>query len=189
MRIYFTCSARGLDEYGKNYELIFQTIKDLGHSHIDDYHVDANPTKVYSGSDEVKEKLYQEAMDHIKRCDVMVLEVSKHSLTMGYLMRQALDIGKPVIALHVAGRAPVFALGINDDKLQLIEYKEDMLKEELKEALDFASGKIDTRFNFFISPKHQNYLDWVSKKKRIPRAVYLRRLIEEDMKKNKDYEE
>jgi hypothetical protein len=46
---------------------------------------------------------------------------------------------------------------------------------------------IDTRFNFFISPKIGNFLDWIAKKKKLPRAVYLRKLIEDDMDKNKEY--
>jgi hypothetical protein len=55
-------------------------------------------------------------------------------------------------------------------------------------VFDYLSDTQDVRFNFFISPQIGNYLDWVSKNKRIPRAVYLRRLIEEDMKNNKEYE-
>ena len=61
------------------------------------------------------------------------------------------------------------------------------VEEALKLALDYASDQMDTRFNFFISPKHGNYLDWISKNKKVPRAVYLRRLIEKDMDENKEY--
>ena len=56
-------------------------------------------------------------------------------------------------------------------------------------ALDYVSSAQDVRFNFFISPTIGLYLDWISKNKRIPRAVYLRKLIEEEMRENKEYKE
>jgi hypothetical protein len=70
----------------------------------------------------------------------------------------------------------------------LFEY-EDLaeLGKEIPMLLDFASDQQDTRFNFFISPKHQNYLDWIAKYKKVPRSVYLRELIETDMANNSEF--
>jgi hypothetical protein len=83
-------------------------------------------------------------------------------------------------------RDPIFLRGRQEEKLLILSYNNKNLEEVLESAVDYASEQQDTRFNFFISPQIGNYLDWVAKQKRVPRAVYLRRLIEEDMKKNQD---
>lgn len=188
MKVYFTCSARGTKTYGDLYRKIFDAVEQLGHDHVDDYSEDSDPDKVYESDHEGQVTLYKEAIAHIKESDIVLLEVSVHSLTMGFLMQKALELGKPVIAMYLSQHAPVFANGIENDKLQLVEYSEATLQTILQEEFTFAAGQVDTRFNFFISPKIGMYLDSVSKKKRIPRAVYLRRLIEEDMR-NSGYED
>jgi len=75
-----------------------------------------------------------------------------------------------------------------NERLIAIKYdvKSD-LKKLLGEAIEYAAEKQDVRFNFFVSPEIQQYLDWVAKYKRTPRAVYLRELLERDMKENKDW--
>lgn len=188
MKIYFTCSARGMEEYGENYKMIYNVVLKLGHQHVDDYKTESDPLKVYHYSDTESVELYKRTVASMNRCDIVLLEVSKHSLTMGYLIQRSLELGKPVIALHVNGKAPVFVSGIQEDKLQVVEYDLNSLDKVLNSAIIYASELMDTRFNFFISPKIGNYLDWVAKKKKLPRAVYLRRLIEEDMKQNEEYQ-
>lgn len=187
MRIYFTCSARGEEEFGKSYLAIFNAIKDLGHSHVFDYREDNDPNKIYASDHEYKVKMYREHIKNIRTCDALVIEVSTHSLSMGYLIKEALEVGKPVIALHLRDHEPAFVMGIENDKLQVVEYNLDNIKTVLTDAIDFAREQSDIRFNFFISPSISNYLDWIAKNRRIPRSVYLRRLIEADMKQSEDY--
>jgi len=71
----------------------------------------------------------------------------------------------------------------------ILTYALDAGKPVVANALDYVSSAQDVRFNFFISPEIGRFLDWVSKKRRLPRAVYLRKLIEEDMRNNKEYNE
>ena len=75
------------------------------------------------------------------------------------------------------------------DLLLLAPYNDGNLETVLADALDYASSHQDVRFNFFISPAIGNYLDWISKEKKIPRSVYLRNLIEKDMEENEEYHE
>ncbi len=187
MKIYFTASIRGKQQFGKYYQTIYKKIEEIGHTLLDD--VIIQPSDPFSHEDDRKENvtIFQKATKFIKACDVVILEVSVHSLSMGYVMRQALDAGKPVIALYLAGNIPYFAMEIEDEKLQVLEYTEENLGKALQSALDYAQEKVDTRFNFFIPASMMNYLDTVSQKEKIPRSVYLRRLIEKDMRKNKEY--
>ncbi|OGV95620.1 hypothetical protein A2W24_07020 [Microgenomates group bacterium RBG_16_45_19] len=188
MKVYFTASARGKRSFGKYYKEIYETIADLGNRNVDDLLFKIDASDLYHGSHEDQVKLYKSALEHIQNSDVVVLELSVHSLSMGCVMHKALDIGKPVIALFLSKHEPYFALGIDDEKLQVVEYDGNNLRKQLKLAFKYSEEQMDTRFNFFISPKIGAYLDWVSRIKRVPRAVYLRKLILDDMKHESDYE-
>ena len=187
MKIYFTASARGLSQLKTSYKDIYDSIDKLGHSNIDKFIPDIYQRSKNSSVNDEQAKLFGKHMNKIKSADVVVLEISINSLSIGYVLQKALEIGKPVIALYLRGHDPFFATGIDNEKLQVIEYSEDNILETLKHAINYAQDKQDTRFNFFISPKHQNYLDWISKTRKIPRSVYLRDLIESDMNDNREY--
>jgi len=187
MKVYFTCSARGTQNFSNLYQKIFDTILKLGNEHTSNYTKESDPGEIYGYSHEERVALYEQAIRDLKRSDVILLEVSTHSLSMGYLMQTALNLGKPVIALYSKDHKPAFAAGIEDDKLQVIEYSKNNLTEVIEESIEFAQSKMDVRFNFFISPAIGNYLDWISKEKKIPRSVYLRSLIEKDMNNSDEY--
>lgn len=137
-------------------------------------------------------ELYAKKMSQwLKQSDVVVVETTIPLLGAGYEIAVALQLGKPVICLYRPDgkNTPHVLRGLESDKLQVIGYNDKNLEEALNLALSYATEQMDTRFNFFVSPSIVNYLDWVSKKKRLPRAVYLRRLIEEDMRNSKEYNE
>lgn len=121
---------------------------------------------------------------------MVVGEVSYPSVSVGYLISMALDLGKPTILLYKGKSEPNLLSSLVSDKLQVLNYNSKAeLEKELSSSIDYASQQADVRFNFFISPQIGLYLDWISKNKRVPRAVYLRRLIEEDMRSNTEYNE
>lgn len=134
------------------------------------------------------EAWYKEITQQVRSADAVFVEISYPStVNVGHILTYALDNGKPVVALYNSGREPFFLRGRVDDKLVLLEYTDSDVEEVVTTALDYVSSSQDVRFNFFISPAIGRYLDWVARKKRIPRAVYLRKLIENEIKDNKDY--
>ena len=189
MKVFFLSTPRGMDKLGDNYQKIYDSISKLGYENVSNFIVEVEPEAFYKGAEEDRVKHYKQMVDDVKRSDVVVFETSTNSLAVGHMVNLALSMGKPVVALYVKDNMPYFLSGLVDDKLQLLEYKNDNIQELLGEALNYATGQADTRFNFFVSPSIVNYLDWVSQQRRIPRAVYLRRIIEDDMRSNKDYNE
>lgn len=187
MKVYYTASARGLKSFQNQYKKIYDSIEKLGHKNLDDLVFNINETDFYGGTHSEQTKLYERTIKLIKKSDVVVLEVSVPSLSMGYVLHKALELSKPVIVLYQPGNAPFFLQGVENDKLQVIEYLDEDLENTLKDAVEYATGMSDVRFNFFISPAIGNYLDWISKEKKIPRSVYLRGLIEKDMEDNDEY--
>ena len=191
MKIHFFGSLSGNEIKTGNrvhYERIVDVIEELGYEIVTRHYVTKKVDEVLRENPAQHEEYFRKMVDWIKKADVIVAEVTKPEIGTGYEVSMAINyFNKPVIALYTSGRnSPIF-IGQKSDKLQHLEYRIDNIKDVLKIALDDAKDQMDVRFNFFISPKIGAYLDWISKNRKLPRAVYLRKLIEEDMAKG-DYE-
>lgn len=183
MKIYFSASLRAKNTYKKNFDLIHQFIEDLGYAHTSDFMIKARPEEFYNRKAEDFLGIYKNLTSQIKKADICVFEISSPSLGTGYCVDLALQTGKPVVLLYLKGSNPMFFKGIKSDRLQLYEYKIKDLREVLEDAIKTAKDSIDIRFTFFITPKIVRFLSFISKKKKIPRAVFLRQLLEESMQK------
>jgi len=188
MKVYFNASPRFKKENSVLLNQIYSKIEDLGYKQTSNFIKSVDVSEFYNLDENAVSDFYKKTLKSLKSADIVVLETSTPSFAVGYLVSQALNLSKPVIALHLKGNEPFFIQGSESEKLQIVEYTKDSMESDLKVALDYASDQQDTRFNFFISPKIANYLDWVAKSKRLPRAVYLRRLIEEHLENNEEYQ-
>lgn len=189
MKIYFIASSRLVGAnpklYTKMYNFLSEECKMVSDRVMK--WIKGGVKDISQASLTVKKGNYLQSIESVKKADVVVMEVSGHSMSMGYLISKALEMNKPVVALHKKEHTPNFIKGINDPKLLISEYDEDNLEEIVKKALKTANSLIDVRFNFFVNSKILNYLDWVSQHKMIPRSVFLRNLIEHEMKKDKEF--
>lgn len=183
MKIYFSSSLRAKKLYKKNFELIYKLIEKLGHKHTSDFLIKSDPEKFYKLGSGDFSQFYKKLTSQIKKADVCVFEVSLHSLGIGYCVNLAIEIGKPVILLYLKGENPVFFKGIKSERVQIYEYEPKQLKDVLTDALQVAKEMIDIRFTFFITPEIIRFLNFISKKNKIPRAVYIRSLLDEAIKK------
>ena len=187
MKIYFTASISGKEKYLSNYKMIIEALKNLDVQILSNHVLITDREDIEKVSPEDERKFYDKVNEWINQSDIVIAEVSHQSTSIGHEITHAFSKNKPVILLHVEDKSPILFKGIKSDRLQLIEYHVEDLESQLKKAINFASDNQDTRFNFFISPEHQNYLDWIAKHRKIPRSVFLRRLIEEHMEDNPDY--
>jgi hypothetical protein len=189
MKIYFVASSRLVAAEPKLYSKIYSYLVAEGKMVSDKVMkwVKVGVKDMSGAPLKVKKENYIQSVDSVKKADVVVMEVSGHSMSMGYLISKALEMNKPVIALHKKEHVPVFINGIGDPKLIISEYIEEDVEEVIEKALKKASGLIDVRFNFFVNPKILSYLDWVAQKRMLPRSVFLRNLIEREMKKDKEF--
>ncbi len=187
MKIYFIGSISGRAQYEENYKKIVEIFEKLDVEVLNESVLDIDFKQIEDVSFEEEAEYYEQVNDWINQADVVLAEVSHQSTSVGHEITLALSKNKPVVAISAKEEYPIIFKGIKNDRLQLIKYALDNLEKKLSAALKTASEVQDTRFNFFISPQHQNYLDWIAKNRKIPRSVFLRRLIDEHMKKNKDY--
>ena len=181
MKIYFTASARGKNLYGESYKKIFYLIEKLGHKNLDDLVLKIDPKEFYLGDQRDRENLYNRAMIKIRNADMVVLEVSIPSLSMGFVMEKSLARGKPVVALYSDGLNPYFADGIRDKRLQVLPYTLGDISDTLKFAIEEAEELMESRFTMILSPEEKKYLDKIAKTGKT-RSEYIRDLIAKDMK-------
>lgn len=189
MKIYFVASSRLVDANPKLYSKMYLYLANEGKMVSDKVMawIKKGVKDISAASLAAKKENYLLSLESVKKADIIVMEVSGHSMSMGYLVSKALEMNKPVVALHKKEHVPSFITGIDDPKLIIAEYNEENVEQIIKDALKKASCLIDVRFNFFVSPKILNYLDWVAQKRMLPRSVFLRDLIEKEMKKDKEF--
>jgi len=189
VKVYFGSSPRTKEKYPESIRSIFEKIKKMGYVHTSDWVYKISPEEFYALSDKEMEKHHKEMMASIKRADICVFEVSVHSLSVGYLVNFSLETGKTVVVVSKNNSSLFLFKNINSDRLITVTYSDSNLDEKIGEALESASKGVDVRFNFFVSSKILAYLDWIAKTKRVPRSVFLRNLIEREMKKDKGFRE
>lgn len=188
MKIYFSASISHINHYRNNYIAIVKALEKLGHNVIAEHVLKKKTKSDYEKqSDQESLSIQRKMTAWKKQADMCVFEVSSPSLGIGQEIAFALSNKKQVIALHISGTKPHVLRDEGEESLFLVEYSLDKLEEILEEYIDYAKEHADTRFNFFISPEIQSYLDWVARYRRTPRAVYLRELLEKDIRENKDW--
>ena len=191
MKIYFVASIAAAQNPNIDYSYITKVLRDMGHSVQDDHIVNVSLGYIEGGNKQTYKEHYKKILKWMKAADVIVAEVSfPSSINIGHEITLAREYEKPVLALYTKGKSPMMLEGNVDEKFILEEYditKKESLKGILEEKLEKLISLNDIRFNFFITPKMSRFLDWVSRERMIPKAVFLRRKIEEEMEKSKDF--
>ena len=189
MNIYFIASPRAIvndkvlfkkiyDHLAKDNRMLSNLVLEVDNNNVDSF---------YSASHEQRIAHYKRTIQAVKDADIVVVDVSLHSMSMGFIVNKALELGKPVTVIHPKDNPPYFFSGIESDRLIVVGYKSDNVLSVVDGAIKTAKSLMDVRFNFFVNQKHLNYLDYVAKNRMIPRSVFLRDLIEREIKKDKSY--
>ncbi len=188
MKIYFSVSFSNLnDEIRQNSLRILENLEAMGHTVLNKEFFTEIKQPYHQQTEEESIKAQKKITKMKKSADIVMFEVSKPTVAIGQELNLALSLNKPVIALYANDTAPHILRDEGGDLLILSQYKPSTLPNVVKDAIDFAAENQEVRFNFFISPAIGNYLDWIASNKKIPRSVYLRNLILQDMKKNAEY--
>lgn len=190
MKAYFSASVHGRSVYKDQYKRIIDTLKKCGYDVFAEHVMETDAEGIDRQSNQEIKDVYKNLINRIKKSDLVVAEVSTPSVSVGHEITEAINLSKPVILLHSdSGNRAMLLEGMSDAKVQNISYFDNDLVNLLEGAIEEAKKLIDVRFNFFVSPKILAYLDWVAQKRMIPRSVFLRNLIEREMKKDKEFKE
>lgn len=182
MRAYFTASIVGRKYHLTNYQKISDILKSKDVDASDNHVLNVSEKDIQMQTKAERLKFHRTLEDAINSSDFLIAETSFPSISVGYEISMALDRGKPVLILYSEGDAPALFAFHENEKIVCEKYTAETLPAIITDFLHFVRGEADTRFTFFISSKQASYLAKMGKKHRVPKSVYLRSLIDTDMK-------
>ena len=178
MKVFFTASRQGKQYFDFYYQQILSFLDKEGYENINKEYLQKNYKMI---SHSIQHKIL---VERIHKAEICIFECSFQSFTVGYLIEKALELDKPVVGLYLEDHIPDFLIGLESEKLHIVEYTKDNLFDLLKTSILKASFLTDKRFNFFINSNLLAYLNKISKKLGVTKSTFIRNLIEEHKKNN-----
>lgn len=182
MTAYFTASIVGKKHYLTNYLAIIAAIEKRNITVQADHIIKTTEEQIRLETKEERDAFHSQLQTWIKGCSFMVVEATFPSISVGYEISLALHYKKPVLVLYSEGDPPSLLSEHLEDKIVCEKYSNDSITKLIDDFLNYISDTTDSRFTFFITPEISRHLEQMSKDKRLPKSVYLRHLIERDMK-------
>jgi hypothetical protein len=186
MIVHFTTSKQDIKVEYENIAKIAGVVKGLGHTFAREWWDDEY--KRAQTGDAVSEldwkKINEENMGALARADVVIIEATGKTFSVGFQLANAIQQKKPTLVLTKNNSlSGTFGSGISSDFVRFANYDND---EDIAKAIgDFLrDNTIDTkdmRFNFFINRPIYNYLRWASFKTGKTKAEILRELVEREI--------
>lgn len=183
MKIYFGASVSGKKRYLLEYQTIVEALRQLGHEVVYGDFFDTSVEKVLHQTHEEKIHVHEQLGKMKLESDIVVIETSFRSFALGQEIAHAFRIGKPVLALYTNGQMPHFILSDSGDRLIVMEYALETVKEVMKEGIAYLNPKETKRFTMNLEASYVDYLDRISREKHVSRSDYLRNLLMQDMQK------
>lgn len=182
MKTYFTASIVGKRHHLQNYKKIIDILKEKKCEVISDHIIKTTENQLSKVTKEERINFQKQLERWIVGSDCMVVETTFPSISVGYEISLAVSRGKPVLMLYSEGEPPSLLTHFKEETVMCEHYTEATLEGIIDDFLAYVKGVNDTRFTFFITSKIAAFLDKVSKQEKIPKSVYLRRLIKREMK-------
>lgn len=183
MLVYFTASIAGKKHYLDNYQKIIDLLIEKKCEVISDHIIKSTELQVRMETKEDRLKFHKQLEKWIASANFMVAETSFPSISVGYEISLAQHMNKPVLILYSAGNPPTLLTHHQDEKVICEKYSRFTLPDIIDDFLNYVQGTNDSRFTFFITSEIASFLDKTAKREKLPKSVYLRKLIEQDMEK------
>lgn len=183
MKVFFTASVSAKEKYLREYLNVINYLSVKGYDVKFNHIVESTESQIQHQAKEETLKFHSNVETWIKNCDFMVADTSHPSVSVGYEISLALRVGKPVLVFYGAGGPPSLLAAYKDEQLVAEHYTENTYKNTIDNFIKFISSKNDLRFTFFITPAIATFLDEIVVKEKTPKSVYIRKLIEEDIRK------
>lgn len=192
MKCMFIGSIRAKAQYVNAYIAIVEALKKNGCSVTADHVIKVSQAELGKMTKSENMNFHKNILKNLKNAEIVVAECSHQSLSVGYLLSYAVEQGKPTIVFY-SSDAPepnLFPTLTSFEKLFFVKYESiNDLKKLVGDYLEYAKEQLDTRFNFFVSPRIERYLSWISKNRKLPRSVFLRKLIDDAISRDKEYKD
>jgi len=181
MKILFEFSRGGLKEHRSAFELLRASIVAGGHVLTNDLVQDSTPNP-----DVLPDDIYSRLRKAVVEADCIIIEGSVVSLSLGFVLTEAIHAGKPVLFLIHANSLTQRNRFISSIRSKLVTYKNYRTDEELTSFLRTFlrhHNYIKTRFNLVLSNELNSYITIHSREKNISKTEYITQILEEYRRK------
>jgi len=190
MKVCFACSTSELVVRKDTYRRICVLIKEMGHNITRDWLEEAIQiveNKAVNTLD--REDVYNKVLGSILASDVMIIEGTVTSFSVGHQVTLALSKNKPTLFLvkksvgkkHSKSKDS-FLAGITSPLLRVVEYDDSNLADILNDFLNNGGGRPIVKFNIVLTKEIENYLNWASFTHKLNKSEFIRNLILKHMK-------
>lgn len=196
MKVCFACSTSELATRKDTYRKICTLIKEMGHSITRDWleeAIEIVENKAVGTLD--REDVYNKVLGSILVSDVMVIEGTVASFSVGHQVTLALSKNKPTLFLikksagKKHGKKDSFLAGISSPLLTVVEYDDSNLADILNDFLNNNGGRPIVKFNIVLTKEIESYLNWASFTHKLNKSEFIRNLILKHMKdEDKQYQ-
>lgn len=188
MYIHFACLVDGNQQY---FQRIVNEISKLGHTLVTYHYLKRTIKEIENESPEESQDFHTKFISWMKKSDIIVYEITKNDINAGYEVSHALSMNKPVIILYEKGKCqiPYVFKGIESDLLQMVEYEIEEIDYYISEAITYATKSLNVRYNLFLTPRQNYFLDRIAKRRLLSKSSIIRDLIDKEMLKEKDISE
>jgi len=182
MRAYFTASIVGKKDYLDEYTHILTILEENGIEIIENI-IHNNAKRIENETVDQRIEIQKKLEKNILEADFVVVEASFPSISVGYEISLSLHRGKPTLVLYTSDHHPSLIANSDEDKLVCEQYTKQTVDSIIEDSIKYVESINESRFTFYISSELAAHLDKSAKKTCVPKAVYLRSLIKEDMEK------
>lgn len=189
MKIFFIASIAGKSDFLNNYKKIINITEKSGHKVVFD-HVLKDTCDMKDLKLKKKYRQYSKNIHAlINESDAIIAEISYPSIMVGYLLNYSLRQRKNVLCLYQKNPHRIL-VGDSSKLLRLKKYNPNQEKKLINTIKDFLSNlknnTLHIRFNLMLDETTDRTLEKQSKKVKISKADYIRKLIEENVENGLD---
>jgi hypothetical protein len=166
MTLFYAASFLGKERYEKYYQMVLTAIK-------------AAKVKLIAPDPNcAREVYYDEVHRGMEKADAAVVEISQEDFLLGREITLAVQNKKPVLALSVYED---FSAKITSPYFFGAKYSERNIEEIIADFIHRAQNRqYSVRFNLFLSPAQEMYLERAGRVSGLNKSEYLRMLIDKD---------
>lgn len=190
MKVHFMGSPGGDKDL---YRRIIATLGHLGYDVVTHHILSRTQEQVAREQEREAAAYVKRSQSWVSEADVVIFEATRPTISLGFEIAFAVQSRKPTIVLYHEKRvdAPLtignYIKGLQSDDLRVEGYNDHNLDGILEDAIEFVTPGAKKVVNFLASREHLMYLDWIKLTRNTPRSVYLRTLIDQDMRNNHEY--
>jgi len=178
VKVLLEFSRGSLVKHRESIELLRQTILDRGYTLTNDLVEDSRPR-----ADLLPEGIYHRLQAAIAEAQCVIIEGSVVSLSVGFVLTEAINVGKPVLFLMHGDSVTQRNRFISSIESKLLTHKTYQTEQDLIRHLNIFlrhHGQIKTRFNLVLPNELNSYITVESRRRRMSKTEYIIGMLEAD---------